>query len=255
VLGGPWGGRRPVNPGEISIMLKTRVFRSDAQRRTVAACALAAAALLSATACASQASTTSSAQGGTQSASAGTVTVPATTASSGGASKAPSSAASTAGVQQQSSAAALADPACGNTDLKITQGSGTESQPDQAGGLIFTNVGGHTCTLRGYPGASITVGKTVINAARALNGFRGDLPPLTSPPLVTLSPGASAYSVIEWKLGQKGESCYPDGTGTISITAPNTTHTVAVSSAAHVGTQGICSNLEINPVIATSFFG
>jgi hypothetical protein len=221
---------------------------------------LSTAALLGAAACASQGTTTTSGQGGasnsTPSASPSAAATAAKTSSTGGSHTARGSAASlaTQGAPQQSPAATHAAPACGNSDLKISLGSGTQSQPFQAGGVTFTNVGGHTCTLWGYPGAAITVDQTVINATRVLNGFRGDKPPLSSPPLVTLKPGASAYSVIAWKLAQKGESCYPNGPGTISITAPDTTRTVTVSSAAQVGTQGICSALEINPVVPTAFF-
>ena len=248
-------------------MPKTPRSRSDAHRRIAVACALSTAALLGAAACAGQGANTASSQGGTRSTTQSTA--PSTTSaapsaaatasktsSTGGSNTARGSAASlaTAGAPQQSAAAAHAAPACGNSDLKISLGGGTQSQPFQAGGVTFTNVGGHTCTLQGYPGAAITVDQTVINATRVLNGFRGAQPPLSSPPLVTLKPGASAYSVIAWKLAQKGENCYPNGPGTISITAPNTTRTVVVSSAAQVGTQGICSDLEINPVVPTAFF-
>jgi len=141
---------------------------------------------------------------------------------------------------------------CGNADLQISSGYGTQSQPLQASAVVFTNIGDHTCTLQGYPGVAIAVDKTVVNAARVLNGFRGDLPALGSPPLVTLVPGASAYAVIEWMLSD-GQSCYPTGTGIIETTAPNTTRTVAISGGAHVGRQGICSSLEINPVVPGTF--
>ena len=141
---------------------------------------------------------------------------------------------------------------CGNADLQISSGYGTQSQPLQASAVVFTNIGDHTCTLQGYPGVAIAVDKTVVNAARVLNGFRGDLPALGSPPLVTLVTGASAYAVIEWMLSD-GQSCYPTGTGIIETTAPNTTRTVAISGGAHVGRQGICSSLEINPVVPGTF--
>ncbi|HWG23929.1 DUF4232 domain-containing protein [Actinospica sp.] len=149
-------------------------------------------------------------------------------------------------------ASASSVPACGNDDLEISWGYGTQSQPLQANAVVFKNISSHPCTLRGYPGATIKDAGTTIDAARVLNGFRGDLPPLSSPPLVTLSPGGSSYAVLQWLL-HTDQPCYPTGTGTIEITAPNTTKTVAISTAAHMGAQGICSAFETNPVVPGTF--
>lgn len=140
---------------------------------------------------------------------------------------------------------------CGNADLRISWGYGDTGQPLQAEAVVFTNLGGQACTLQGYPGAAITDEGTVINATRVLNGVRGDLPPLNSPPLVTLAPGGIAYAVVEWLL-QDGHPCYPTGTGVFEITAPNTTKTITLSHPT-MGRQGICSNLEVNPVLPGTF--
>jgi Domain of unknown function (DUF4232) len=110
---------------------------------------------------------------------------------------------------------------CANADLKIAWGPCNEGVY-QYEAVIFTDISGGTCMLRGYPGAAITVGGTVINAVRELNGMRGDKAPLASPPLVTLTPGASASASFLWKL-HDGRGCYRPGTGSISVTAPNTT--------------------------------
>ena len=136
---------------------------------------------------------------------------------------------------------------CGNADLRTSWGSGTQSQPLQAEAVLFTDIGHRACTLQGYPGVTIANGGTLIDATRVLNGFRGDLPPLTSPPLVTLVPGATASAMVEWRL-YDGSACYPTGTGAFEATAPNTTDTIVLSHAV-VGRQGICSSLEINPVV------
>jgi len=136
---------------------------------------------------------------------------------------------------------------CGNGDLRTSWGYGTQSQPLQAGAVVFTNVSNHACTLKGYPGTAIANAGTVINATRVLNGYRDDQPPLKSPPLVTLAPGAAAHAMAEW-LTYNGHACYPAGTGTFEITAPDTTNTILLSRPL-MGRQGICSSLQINPVL------
>ena len=146
-----------------------------------------------------------------------------------------------------STGAATGVAQCGNGDLRTGPGHGTEGGPLQAEAVVFTDVGHRACTLQGYPGVAIADGGTLIDATRVLNGFRGDRPPLTSPPLVTLVPGASASAMVEWRL-YDGLACYPSGTGAFEATAPNTTSTIILSRA-RMGRQGICSSLEINPVV------
>jgi hypothetical protein len=140
-------------------------------------------------------------------------------------------------------------PRCGNGDLRIAFGYGGMGDPLQASAVTFTNIGKHTCTLQGYPGVAISGKAATINATRSLNGdgARGDLPPLTSPPLVTLAPGATSYSVLQWML-YDGQSCYPTGTFEFVATAPNTTNTVDLSQP-RVGRDGICSSLVVTPVV------
>lgn len=145
--------------------------------------------------------------------------------------------------------APLSVPACGNEDLALGNGYGSQSDPEQWAGIVITNVSDHTCTLRGDAGATIVVDGKTINATRSLNVYHGDKPPLTSPPLVTLAPGASAFSVLEWVLG-KGSGCYPTGKGLLEVTAPNTTRTVTLSTAMLTGSGGICSGFEVSPVQA-----
>jgi uncharacterized protein DUF4232 len=200
--------------------------------RRFAACVLSAGALLSASACTSQAQP------------APTV---AASRSSAPATKAP---ATQAPATQAAASTGTAAP-CANGDLKTSWGYGTQSMPLQVDAVAFTNVGDRACTLQGYPGVAITDGGTVINAVRVLNGYRGDLPPLTSPPLVILAPAAHAYAVVEWLLRQS-QACYPAGTGTFEITAPDTTNTIILSTSV-MGRAGICSGLKVNPVVPGTF--
>lgn len=240
-------------------MVVTRVLRSRARGLT-AACTLSAAALLGASACGSAAEAVQPTRQPTQQASEQpTPTTTATTATGPDASNSSQSAAGQASATKtaatSSAAAKPADavPECGSRDLKISWGYGTQSEPSQAAAVVFANVSRHTCTLRGYPGVAIEDGTTVIDAVRVLNGFRGDQPPLSSPPLVTLAPSATSYAVVQWTLS-RGQACYPSGTGTFEATAPDTTGTIVLSHGATMGGRsGICSGLEVNPVVPGVF--
>lgn len=227
-------------------MVVARVSRSRA-RRLAAACTLSAAALAGISACGGAAEAVQPTQQPT----------PPIAASPDVASSSPSTVAGTTTAVTTSTTAtttkAEAAPACGNHDLRVTWGYGTQSTPSQAAAIVFTNVSDHTCTLRGYPGLSIKDGNTLINATRVLNGFRGDQPPLSSPPLVTLAPKDTSYAVVQWSLSH-GQTCYASGTGEFEATPPNTTDTVVLSNGVTIGGRnGICSGLEINPVVPGVF--
>lgn len=174
-------------------MSKTQVFRPGARRLTAAAI-LSGVALLSAAACTSSSSTpvaqgTSTRSTTSAAASPSTSTPPVTSL--------PSATASTGLSTATGTSAASADavtPQCGNADLQIAWGYGSQSEPEQYTAIDFVNVSNHTCTLYGYPGLAIKVDGTTIDAARALNGAE---PPLKTPPLVTLKPGAKAYAIAQ----------------------------------------------------------
>lgn len=156
-----------------------------------------------------------------------------------------------AGAVANTSAATTPAP-CGNGDVRTVWGQGTQSEPLQASAVLFTNISDHTCTLQGYAGASITVNGTIINATRVLNGPMSDVPHMSAPPLVTLTPGASAHAMLQWSL-HTSQVCYPTGTGEFKATAPNTTTTAVLGTGAQIGLRGICSNLEIGPVEPGTF--
>ncbi|MER7467215.1 DUF4232 domain-containing protein [Streptomyces sp. NPDC097981] len=74
----------------------------------------------------------------------------------------------------QASALPMA-PTCRVADLDLAVG-----EPDRAGGsveypILFTNTTGHTCTLRGYPGVSVTdarhrqIGTSAIRTGEAIS--------------------------------------------------------------------------------------
>jgi hypothetical protein len=230
-------------------MGESRVPRSRTHQ-FAAVCALSSAALLTAAGCAGQTHNTPSALEPVHNAAAAAAPAPA--ASAVGSHPAAAYVKQAPATSHAASAPSTAAATCANGDLRLSQGYGTQSQPLQAWAIVLTNVSDHTCTLRGYPGLSIADGGTTINATRVLNGFRGDLPPLTSPPLVTLAPGAGAYAVVEWKLGT-GSDCYPAGSGSIEATAPDSTDTIILTDKATMGSGAVCSGLEINPVVPGTF--
>ena len=211
-------------------------------RRLGAAAVLSTAALLSVAACSGQptVAVVGGAHGSTSAVATASSSAPATVSASTGTS---ASSSSSRGDGQSVSAAGPA--ACGNADLQVTWGYGSQSEPQQYSAIDFVNVSGRTCTLYGYPGLAIKVDGTVINAARTLAGTE---PSLKSPQLVTLAPGGKAYAIAQWELATPGQACYPTGTGTFDAIAPNTTRTFVLSTAGHIGKQGICSGLAINPV-------
>jgi hypothetical protein len=217
------------------------------------AVSLAGAAACTGTQAASGAKAGSTAATGAASAS----TVGATTADGGG------GGAGTVGQPQASAAApspsgaaairgASGAPSCGNEDLKFALGRVGVAMGHTGAMLNFTNTATHACTLQGYPGAAVMNGPTVVlDAARTLNGYIGDMRQLDSAPVVTLRPGATASAVLEWS-GDYGQRCYASGQGTLEVTAPNTTRTITASSATwQIGAPGgICSGFQIHPVIA-----
>ena len=145
---------------------------------------------------------------------------------------------------------AAAVQACGNSSLITSLRSADAATMHEGEVLVFTNVSKQTCVVSGYPGASIEhKSATLINAARTLNGYMGDGQNLSSPPQVTLKPGASGSAVVEW-VENAGQKCYANRVGTLFVTPPNTTATVAVGSSLTIGQNGICSGFDIHPVVA-----
>ena len=245
--------------------MTTSRLHGNRRTRHTALLAVASVALLTTAACSGGGGITVTGKGPTLGAASATAgaTTPASVAASGrpstaaatqtsAAAAAPVAATSAAGTPAAPASvrsAPLSVPACGNSDLALGPGYGSQSEPMQWSGIVITNVSKHTCTLQGYTGAAIVVDGRTINATRSLNIYHGDKPPLTGPPLVTLAPGASGFSVLEWVLG-KGSGCYPTGRGLLEVTAPNTTRTVTVSTGMLMGSGSICSGFEVNPVQA-----
>jgi hypothetical protein len=103
-------------------------------------------------------------------------------------------------------AATASTPACATSGLVIwlnTVGSGYAGGEDYT--LNFTNLSGHTCTLRGYPGVS----------AVSLSGRQIGRPAgwgTATPATVSLAGGATATAGLQISdPGDFGTACFPPG--------------------------------------------
>jgi hypothetical protein len=143
--------------------------------------------------------------------------------------------------------AASGTAACTGSAIQVEVKSAGAAMNHFGDVLIFTNHGGSACTLRGYPGVAVVKGSVaLLNATRSLVGYMDENSGITSAPLVTLAPGKSASTIVEWE-GDAGEACYTAGTGTLEVTPPNTRSTSSFGTL-KVGGDGICAGFVVHPV-------
>jgi hypothetical protein len=114
--------------------------------------------------------------------------------------------ASTAGGSAAAAAAAASPPACATSGLVIwlnTFGNGYAGGVDYT--LNFTNLSGHACTLRGYPGVSaVSLGGRQIGHSAGWG--------TATPGVVTLADGATAHAALQiTDPGNYGLQCFLPG--------------------------------------------
>ena len=139
---------------------------------------------------------------------------------------------------------------CGNGDLIVWEGPGRSSGAYDGDYLVFTNEGSSACAVQGYPTVKITNGVTTFETATpALNGHLGDGgSPLSSPPLVTLAPKASAMAMLENDPSTMN-NCTGSGVGSMRVTVPDTTTEIPVGGPDTIDSDS-CPAMEINPLVA-----
>jgi hypothetical protein len=109
--------------------------------------------------------------------------------------------------------------ACAASSLHVTQGT----PQGYAGGvyqaIVFTNAGGASCTLYGYPGVSL------VSAAHAQIGLAASRSSVTPVKLITLAPGATASAQLQIvdALNFPASSCNPVKAAYLRIYPPNQT--------------------------------
>jgi hypothetical protein len=150
------------------------------------------------------------------------------------------------------SGTAASVPECTGSDIQVEESGGGGAAGHLSVVLDFTDVGGHACFLRGYPGASMLAqdGSSVLDARRTLSGPASGVTGLSSPPRVVLQPGGVATAVAEWSDVSGGsQSCLSPVN--LGVTPPNTKQTTTFSMAG----QQVCSDFEVHPVESAAAAG
>ena len=240
-------------------------------RVLIQACAVGALALGAATALGGCTSSGTSAGGGTtQSAATHTsALVTASGSASSSASAAPGSSSGSGGSTTNGSTGAAAantsgsggsaqnapagPNACATGKVSVKLGEEQAGLGHRGMVLLFTNNGSSSCTLTGYPGATVTNSgmanySALMNAQRNLSGYEGGASGVAT---VTLSPGGSASALLEW-LGFPANGATPDAAdcagmagGYLEITPPNTTAYTRFAPP-----QDLCQDLVVHPVVS-----
>jgi Protein of unknown function (DUF4232) len=224
-------------------------------RACAAALALGAAAALSG--CSSSTTSTASSSGATVSTSTSAAATAAATATTGDvvSVSASTGASATTTTGNGGSAQNAGGSACANGKVSVKLGSEDASTSHRGLVLLFTNTGSSTCTLIGYPGATVTDSgmsnfAPLVNATRTLTGFEGGASAIS---MVSLAPGGSASALLEWEgFPANGEpasaaNCYGMAGGYLEITPPNTT-----ASTRFDPPDDMCQAVQIHPVVPGS---
>ena len=136
---------------------------------------------------------------------------------------------------------------CHNTDMQVAEKDGQGAAGHISLLLVFTNVGGHACYLKGYPGATVT-GQgdvTSLDAKRTLSGYSGGAQGLTAAPYVQLKPNGQASAVLEWSDVPDATGCEMKDTADLAVTPPNLTQSTDFA----LSGSEICSEFQIHPVL------
>jgi hypothetical protein len=120
---------------------------------------------------------------------------------------------------------------CGSGQVTVTAEPPQAAATHRAVTLTFGLAhGAVACTVAGYPGVDTGAGGPLVHAQRLPRGYMGGLPEgLDEPPVVTLSPSASAHAVVEGlAVDESGNQCptYTD----LRVTPPDTTETSTVTT-------------------------
>jgi Protein of unknown function (DUF4232) len=135
---------------------------------------------------------------------------------------------------------------CKDSQLQLSTGAGDSGDGNFDMVLIFKNTSAESCTITGYAGAAVDYDNgTALNAQRHMAAYLGGDSADTTPPTVTLNPGASASDLLNWSAGPTSVECLGTGTAKMLVTPPGTTNTVTLSN--DIG--GACENFSVTPVV------
>jgi hypothetical protein len=121
-----------------------------------------------------------------------------------------------------SSAAAASVPSCLTSNLRITLGDGGAAAGTDFTVLDFTNSGGASCTLYGFPGVSL------INSSGAQIGAAATRNPAKASTLITLAPGAEASATLGVANAENypATACRPTSAAQLKVFPPNQTRAI-----------------------------
>lgn len=106
---------------------------------------------------------------------------------------------------------------CAATELMLTAGQTQGAAGSTIVPLVFTNTGGRTCVLKGFPGVSYVTGEsgTEVGAAAARSGEEGAE--------VELAPGATASAQVRAVQAENypAEMCAPTPVAGLRVFPPN----------------------------------
>ncbi|MCE0762250.1 DUF4232 domain-containing protein [Pseudonocardia kujensis] len=118
----------------------------------------------------------------------------------------------------------LTPPNCATAALRITLGAGDAGAGSVYRPLVFTNTGGTTCQLRGFPGVSYVAGDDghQVGPAAAMSGERGGE--------VRLGPGGSAAAPLQLANVQNFDpaTCRPTPVRGLRVYPPGETQSAFV---------------------------
>ncbi|MEU7819020.1 DUF4232 domain-containing protein [Pseudonocardia sp. NPDC049154] len=118
----------------------------------------------------------------------------------------------------------LAPPNCPTASLRITLGAGDAGAGSSYRPLVFTNTGGTTCQLRGFPGVSYVTGDDghQVGPAAAMSGERGGE--------VRLGPDGSAAAQLQLVNVQNFDAatCRPTPVRGLRVYPPGNTQSAFV---------------------------
>jgi hypothetical protein len=125
--------------------------------------------------------------------------------------------------------------------------------------ILFRNTGTVSCVLEGYPGVALLdqAGRQAAQATRTPTGYLGGLLDNTStPPILTVAPGATASALLESTDVPTGNATSCPSYQSFLVTPPNLRVSVTLRLPSH-GADALsalpgCSPPQIHPVVAGS---
>lgn len=159
--------------------------------------------------------------------------------------------ASTSASSGPSSSTSASAAVCVPHDITITLGRVGAGGGHVGGAILFTNHGSHACEISGYPRV-VAAGGLSVEIRQTPNGYLGGLSsPTVTPPHVLLAPGQSASAMAEGSDNPVPATAHcPGPVGSLDVWLPGKASTGARTEIPNPA--GICSAIQIHPVIAGS---